>query len=315
MRHHATYCIIGLAVFMVLTFIAASYIYLWSATHRYSQEDGKEAQNLNRLLCADEKYELVHRVRILCWIMTCPQNLESKAIHVKRTWAYRCNKYIFFSSQTNESFPTVGLNVSEGRGHLTAKTMKALRYIYENHFDDADWFLKADDDTFVIVENLKYFVSGENTSDPVFFGHHFLLRVKQGYFSGGAGYVLSKEALKRFGKFSNTSLCRQDGGSEDVEIGKCMENLGVRTGTSSDRLGRSRFHCFSPKSHLLGTYPDWFIARDALGAPKGRESISDYAISFHYMGPADMYVMEYFAYHFRTYGMQSAELHDINQQI
>ena len=36
------------------------------------------------------------------------------------------------------------------------KFVKAFTYVWENHRDDADWFIKADDDTFVILENLKY---------------------------------------------------------------------------------------------------------------------------------------------------------------
>ena len=33
---------------------------------------------------------------------------------------------------------------------------QAFTYVWENHRDDADWFIKADDDTFVIMENLKW---------------------------------------------------------------------------------------------------------------------------------------------------------------
>jgi hypothetical protein len=43
-------------------------------------------------------------------------------------------------------------------------------------------------------------------------------------------------------KGRNSKICRQDGGDEDVELGICMENLGVKTVNSSDALGRSRFH-------------------------------------------------------------------------
>lgn len=78
------------------------------------------------------------------------------------------------------------LNVEEGRGHLTAKTMHAYKYVYDHHFNDADWFMKADDDTFVIVENLRHFLSDKDPNEPVYHGHHFKALVKpQGYHSGG----------------------------------------------------------------------------------------------------------------------------------
>ena len=70
--------------------------------------------------------------------------------------------------------------------------------MYEHYKDEADWFLKADDDTYTVVENLRYMLQPYNATTPIYFGCKFKPYVSQGYMSGGAGYVLSKEALKRF---------------------------------------------------------------------------------------------------------------------
>ena len=224
-------------------------------------------------------HKLAEKVRILCWILTCPDNLDKKAAHVRDTWGKRCNILLFISSVQNDSFPTIGFNLPEGRSHLTAKTMLAFRHIYQNYFDKADWFMKADDDTYVIVENVRYFLSDQNTNDPVYFGHHFKANVKQGYFSGGGGYIISKEALRRYGSIpNNSSICAKDGGSEDSQFGRCMESLGVRVGNSTDSLGRSRFHCFKPETHVAGRYPDWYYKYDANGAHKVKSSSLGWAL-------------------------------------
>ncbi|CAG0884007.1 unnamed protein product, partial [Darwinula stevensoni] len=47
---------------------------------------------------------------------------------------------------SDSSLPAIALPVGEGREHLWEKTREAFRYIYQHHFQDADWFFKADDD-------------------------------------------------------------------------------------------------------------------------------------------------------------------------
>ena len=74
-----------------------------------------------------------------------------------------------------------------------------------------------------------------NTSQPWYFGCKFKKFVKNGYMSGGAGYVLSKEALDRLVEIglqdNKGTYCGkgpQGPIAEDVQIGKCMDNLKVR---------------------------------------------------------------------------------------
>ena len=56
-----------------------------------------------------------------------------------------------------------GLTVEQDQNSLFASLLllslppcfQAFNYIWENHRDDADWFIKVDDDTYLIMENLK----------------------------------------------------------------------------------------------------------------------------------------------------------------
>ena len=100
------------------------------------------------------------------------------------------------SSEADDDLPSVKLNVGEGRDNLWGKTKLAFRHVYQHHFEEYDWFVKADDDTYMIIENLRYLLKDHNSSHPIYFGRKFKPYVKQGWMSGGAGYVLSKEALR-----------------------------------------------------------------------------------------------------------------------
>ena len=112
----------------------------------------------------------------------------------------------------------------------------------------------ADDDTYMIVENLRYFLKDKDPAQPVYYGRRFSPNVKQGYMSGGAGYVLSREALQRLivRGLNISGKCREDdGGAEDVEVGKCLESVDVIAGDTRDELGRERFLPFIPEHHLI----------------------------------------------------------------
>ena len=160
---------------------------------------------------------------------------------MRATWTRRFNKVLFASEHKNAGFPTIDINVKPGRAHLTMKTMTTFDYVYKHHYNEADWFMKADDDTYVFVENLRYFLSSQNASEPVYFGYKYMHQMKQGYNGGGPGYVVSREALRRFAS-REKGLCDDDFGPEDIKFGRCLEMLGVKNGNTRDSLDRRRFH-------------------------------------------------------------------------
>uniref|UniRef100_A0A4W3GKK6 N-acetylgalactosaminide beta-1,3-galactosyltransferase n=1 Tax=Callorhinchus milii TaxID=7868 RepID=A0A4W3GKK6_CALMI len=173
---------------------------------------------------------LYRHVRVLCWVMTGPNTLQTKAKHVNATWGRHCNTVLFMSSAQDSEGLSIGLGTGEGRDQLYWKTIRAFQYVHRHHLHSADWFLKADDDTFMVLGNLRWLLSAHSPDRPVYFGKRFKPYVKQGYMSGGAGYVLSREALRRF-----------------------------VAGDSRDSLSRETFHPFIPEHHLIpGILPKSF---------------------------------------------------------
>ena len=127
--------------------------------------------------------------RVLCLILTSPKNFLTRAKAVNDTWGPRCDRYFFITEypEKNASPPQLKIaeqipiapikNITPGYDHLTQKSTLAFLFAYENYFNDIDWFVKADDDTYLIVDHLKAFLSEQNTSEPVTFGYNFHVRI------------------------------------------------------------------------------------------------------------------------------------------
>ena len=208
---------------------------------------------------------------------------------------------------------------------MWAKTHEAFKYIYENHFDDADWFMKADDDTFVVLENLRYLLYQYSSDFPVYFGQvlkesvstkintqktlfsNFKIKL---YMAGGSGYVLSKESLQRFYKKGVLeNKCPIDENNEDLMLGFCMKKLKVIAGDSRDNLMRERFFQFQPDIALPDHPKDpgfWYHTYTWFQLRYGQKRCcSDTLVSTHYVTPQEMYLYEYLIYKVQVNGFES----------
>ena len=140
-------------------------------------------------------------MRVLCLILTSPRHFQTRAAAVNETWAPRCDRYFFIaeSYENNTNLQPTNLkvqlpvapikNITAGYRHLTQKSTLAFLFAYEYYFNDFDWFVKADDDTFLIVEHLKIFLSRQNSSEPVTFGYNFKVITPNGLILRGVAFI------------------------------------------------------------------------------------------------------------------------------
>lgn len=166
---------------------------------------------------------LFNEVKIVCWVLMTPKNHKTRAIHVKNTWGRRCNKLLFMSTEEDPDLPAIKLPVEDGKGHFWKKTRQSLEYVYKHHFNDGDWFLKADDDTYIVMENLRKMLHQYRPQTALFFGHRMAGQdTPSGYMQGGS-YVMSKKSLTKFATklAPNLTICGpEDGYAEDLLMGK-----------------------------------------------------------------------------------------------
>ncbi|CAF1123862.1 unnamed protein product [Adineta ricciae] len=252
--------------------------------------------------------------RILCWIPTTLKRLD-RALIAYETWAHRCDHPLFIiagsppSSPVNRSvypFPIAFIadDSIEKYNQLSEKVLLSLTYIYKEYHEKYDWFFKGDDDTFVIVENLRYFLRRNPSNVSAYYG--YVGRTPDRFYAlGGAGYVLSQEALRRFGKEvlsrpNQRNLCRTDV-AEDINLAACLSRVGITVLSLRDQEKLETFHSMTFESHFVGNSTRWNEGKRKLVIENGDKCCSPWSISFHSLSPDQMRMM-----HFLLYRLQRA---------
>ncbi|XP_011189310.2 glycoprotein-N-acetylgalactosamine 3-beta-galactosyltransferase 1 [Zeugodacus cucurbitae] len=259
--------------------------------------------------------QLAAEVRVLCMVLTTPTLHETRAAHVKATWGKRCTRLVFLSSEADEELGAVAVvnSTADTYDMLWHKVRQGFSYVYDEYYADYDWFLKADDDTYIIMENLRYSLYAYDPEVPVFFGYE-LLQQNVTYMSGGAGYVLSREALSRVVRtgFNNDTLCPPANYAlpEDYSMSICLQNVGalpvdgrfIQSGVNKQTFFPLQLIDFMNSNYTLSNI-DWIERLTPYTVDWGLNCCSNYTISIHYMDPTIMYLYEFFIYHLRTVGL------------
>jgi glycoprotein-N-acetylgalactosamine 3-beta-galactosyltransferase len=204
-------------------------------------------------------------------IITTENVLNTHSLKMYKLWVNECDDHVFVSI-IPKKYHTTGnprpiliedeFKVLQPPGfesdsyrNLTHKVYLSFKHLYKTEKDPFDWYLKADVDTFVFIDNLREFVKDKNALHPVTYGYNYKTVVPKGYQSGGAGYLISREAFVRLGSAlnKNYSFC-PNSGFEDIDVARCLRKLQVNPASSLDQLGRERFHPLDFDHHYNGKF-------------------------------------------------------------
>eukprot|EP00929_Paragymnodinium_shiwhaense_P084528 TRINITY_DN45198_c0_g1_i1.p1 TRINITY_DN45198_c0_g1~~TRINITY_DN45198_c0_g1_i1.p1 ORF type:complete len:328 (-),score=43.69 TRINITY_DN45198_c0_g1_i1:25-1008(-) len=233
----------------------------------------------------------------LFWVMTAPQHEDTRCREILSTWARQvpAHSLVFMGSARNRTAAThqrfFSLPVDPEKKAL--KEFLSWRLVLQE-FPDRDWYVKTDDDTYLIVGNLNRYVESLDASLPYFLGCKFHQSGPGGfqYVSGGAGYVLSSVAAKRLAGATSNCIGLYGSVTEgDIAIAHCLQTVGVFAEDTRDDKGRQRFHALPYDQHanwyLYGFHINKFWMHDYLWGPDAEGLMSccgeNTTISFHYM--------------------------------
>ncbi|KAF7256058.1 hypothetical protein EG68_08324 [Paragonimus skrjabini miyazakii] len=210
-------------------------------------------------------------IRILCMILTMPNNHALQARAVKRTWASRCDDYFFVSSENDTQLPAYAAVSTENRNQLWDKTKFGVIYAATQYGRPFDYLFKADDDTYVIMENLRKMLEEHPKNQSIIMGRRFKV---------------------------SSSFC-----GSILFVGQCAQAVGVNMVDSLDAEGLERFHPF-PAFVMLNLEENnpsnWLTHFNYHKLLVGQRCCSNYSITFHYIKPPEMFTYDFLLYHIHT---------------
>tara|TARA_B100000085_G_C18563585_1_gene520599 strand:+ start:6498 stop:7172 length:675 start_codon:yes stop_codon:yes gene_type:complete len=136
-------------------------------------------------------------MKILTAILTC-SSTQDRANTCLNTWIREIrlpHDYVFYGDESQSQSMNKTWNCSpdegESRRGLPEKTYKMLVKSLKHEWD---FLFKCDDDTYVVFDSLIEFLKNYDPSQDLYIGSEL---GRQGYAQGGAGYILTRTAVKK----------------------------------------------------------------------------------------------------------------------
>ncbi|CAD6195923.1 unnamed protein product [Caenorhabditis auriculariae] len=288
--------ILGLLIVAVIVVIAAS-IRSDQKVATYRREDDPLLLPLIKVSPAAKRLPISGD--LFCWVQSSTLYHDTRALAINETWLKRCDHgQIFTSEPFNDDripYSTVFAGIPDNYYNLFFKSRYAFYYIYKYVSQDFDWYLKADDDTYIIVEHLREYLSTLDPNEAHYVGYRLKPYMEFGYNAGGAGYVLSRAAVRTFhdALYPNETLCPDDI-YEDVGISRCLASAGIFPTDTRNSKGQNRFNTFTPSDvfHQNKADESWLY----YGEHGGYEAFANDVISFHKLSPDEIRLFDILLY-------------------
>ncbi|KAK6015015.1 hypothetical protein OSTOST_19568, partial [Ostertagia ostertagi] len=134
-----------------------------------------EVISYDRVKVSKQAELLPKKGRLLCFVITTPKYHYTRVPAIHETWLPRCDHGQFFTTvELGQEIPhsTVLMDVPDDYRYLFQKTLVALHYAYTNISDQFDWYYKADDDTYVIMEHMYEYLATLDPEEPYYLGYN-----------------------------------------------------------------------------------------------------------------------------------------------
>ncbi|GFH62201.1 hypothetical protein CTEN210_18677 [Chaetoceros tenuissimus] len=197
------------------------------------------------------------KISIFCAVYTYSKHKDfTKAI--QETWGKKCDGLLFASDISDFESGHVHLPSNSIYGFSYKGIIQKLRvmysYVYDNFLNDYDYFHFVGDDAYLIMENLRYFLTSkkvqmwEDRKDRYLIAGFWMsfgkMKPKDFFLAGGSGYTLSRKALKEYveGPLQNCSI-EKEGSQEDVFFTNCVKEYMTKEFIfTGDEDGSQRYH-------------------------------------------------------------------------
>jgi len=138
-------------------------------------------------------------MKILISIISTSKYFDSRIKLIQETWLKDVENYVIITDYNDESTNSVKVTEDSTYESNVEKNFKSFHHFYEK-YNDFEWFMNLDDDTFLNYGNLKNLLESYSKDDIFMLGriNHGTLPqdITLNYCSGGAGYIFNRKTLE-----------------------------------------------------------------------------------------------------------------------